>query len=56
MASTLGRTAIGDRLLLVVKLFLVGEGDERLGEKRDMTLGDAAGDDGADDGGIDNHN
>lgn len=54
MARTLGRTAIGLRDLLVVKLFLVGEGDERLGEKRERTRGDAAGEEGAEDAGMDN--
>jgi hypothetical protein len=54
--STLGRTAIGLRDLRVVKLFLVGEGDERLGEKRESTLGEAAGEEGAEEAGIDNHN
>lgn len=55
--KTLGRTVIGLSDLRVVKLFLVGDGEDSdsEGEKRDSTRGDAAGDDDAEDvGGIDN--
>lgn len=56
-ARTLGRTAIGLSDRRVVKLFRVGDGDEREGENLDKTRGDAAGDEDADDvGGIDSHN
>jgi len=44
---TLGRTAIGLKLRRLVKLRLVGDGEDKDGENREKTLGEAAGEEDA---------